>query len=84
VSADEFVTRVLAACDEAALRLAGTPHETQAEWLEGFGDRVRAQWGELFRLTSRKATSMRWLRTSSATSELNATESSDSVQAWHD
>jgi hypothetical protein len=39
---------VFAAADDAALRLAGTPHDCQAEWLQGFGQRARAQWGEVF------------------------------------
>jgi hypothetical protein len=45
---DDWLSRVFAAADEMALRLAGTPHDRQSEWLEGFARRVRAQWGETF------------------------------------
>jgi hypothetical protein len=45
---DEFLPRVLAAVDDAALRLAGTPHELQAAFLQRLACRIRAQWRELF------------------------------------
>jgi hypothetical protein len=43
---DQFLTRVLAAVDDAAFRLSHT-HD-QEEWLDGFADRVRAQWRDVF------------------------------------
>jgi hypothetical protein len=45
---DQFLPRVLAAVDDAALRLAGTPHELQAAFLQRLACRVSAQWRELF------------------------------------
>jgi hypothetical protein len=45
---DEFLERVLAAVDDAAFRLAGTPKERREEWLSGFARRVRKQWRSLF------------------------------------
>jgi hypothetical protein len=45
---DEFLSRVFAAADDAALALACTSPARQEEWLEGFARRVRAQWGETF------------------------------------
>jgi hypothetical protein len=45
---DQFLTRVFAAADDAALALACTSPTRQGEWLEGFARRVRAQWGDLF------------------------------------
>jgi hypothetical protein len=45
---DRFLPRVLAAVDDAALRLAGTPHELQAAFLQRFARRILAQWSELF------------------------------------
>jgi hypothetical protein len=48
VTADQFLTRVFAASDEMALRLAGTPHDSQEAWLQGFSVRVREQWGQVF------------------------------------
>jgi hypothetical protein len=48
VTADQFLSRVFAASDEMALRLAGTPYDSQEAWLQGFAVRVRARWGEVF------------------------------------
>jgi hypothetical protein len=48
MTSDGFLKRVLVAVDDAAFRLSHTPREPQEEWLQGFGDRVRAQWGPLF------------------------------------
>jgi hypothetical protein len=45
---DEFLSRVFAAADEAALFLAGTPPDLQAEWLQKFGYSVHSQWSEVF------------------------------------
>jgi hypothetical protein len=44
----EFLTRVFAAADELAFRLAGTPKELQATWIQDFARRVRRQWRPLF------------------------------------
>jgi hypothetical protein len=48
MTANEFLARTFEAADEMALRLAGTPHDSQEEWLDGFAFRVRARWGEVF------------------------------------
>jgi hypothetical protein len=45
---DEFLSRVFAAADDAALALACTSPARQEEWLQGFARRVRAHWGEIF------------------------------------
>jgi hypothetical protein len=45
---DEFLPRVLAAVDEAAFRLAYAPRGQQNDWLQGFAERLRAQWLEVF------------------------------------
>jgi hypothetical protein len=45
---NEFLQRVLATVDDAAFRLSHTPRDRQEEWLQGFGDRTRAQWREVF------------------------------------
>jgi hypothetical protein len=44
----EFLQRILVTVDDLALRLSHTPQDRQEEWLRGFAERVRAQWGELF------------------------------------
>jgi hypothetical protein len=48
MTANEFLARVFAAADEVALALACTSPARQEEWLQGFGQRIRAQWGDLF------------------------------------
>jgi hypothetical protein len=45
---EAFLSGVLGAVDEAALRLAGTPKDLQAAWLQGFARRVGEQWRSLF------------------------------------
>jgi hypothetical protein len=45
---DLFLERVLGSADDAALRLAATPHDLQSAWLRRFECRVRAQWRECF------------------------------------
>jgi hypothetical protein len=45
---DEFLSRVFAAADEVALRLAGTPPALQADCLERFAYSVHAQWSDVF------------------------------------
>jgi hypothetical protein len=44
----DFLARVFATVDQLAFTLSHTPRERQEEWLQGFGDRVRAQWAPLF------------------------------------
>jgi hypothetical protein len=44
----EFLTRVFAAADDAALLLAGMPPDQQSAWLQRFGYAVHAQWLEVF------------------------------------
>jgi hypothetical protein len=46
---NEFLERVLTAVDDAAFRLSHTPRDAQDEWLQGFADRVRTGWLEIFR-----------------------------------
>jgi hypothetical protein len=46
---DEFLERVLGTVDDVAFRLSHTPQDAQEEWLEGFADRLRAQWREALR-----------------------------------
>jgi hypothetical protein len=43
---DRFLAGVLEAVDDAAFRLSHTPG--QEEWLQGFAERVGAQWRQVF------------------------------------
>jgi hypothetical protein len=46
---NEFLERVFEAVDDAAFRMSHTPPDQQESWLEGYADRLRAQWRETFR-----------------------------------
>jgi hypothetical protein len=45
---DQFLNRVLATVDQLAFTLSHTSPERQEAWLQGFADRICAQWGPLF------------------------------------
>ena len=45
---EEFFKRLHKSIEETAFGLSQTPHDRHEEWLQGFAERVRAQWREVF------------------------------------
>ena len=43
-----FSSAFIESIEETAFGLSQTPHDRHEEWLQGFAERVRAQWREVF------------------------------------
>jgi hypothetical protein len=48
ITPEEFFKRIHESIEEAAFCLSQTPHDRHEEWLQGFAERVRAQWRAAF------------------------------------